>query len=588
MKSTILLLLIPFLSFSQELRSVSSIAELRNLDVNDSNIFYRNRQVFVSGYYAPNDGGGGWFLFVDTSTKVDNGGTIIKPYGDANGRFERIFDRDVNILWFGAKRDGSADVSSIINTALKVANPIKNNSYVNVYGYGNVIIPGGTYKMDGPIVIKNSVNILGEGSGMFPYQEVRFIYAGNTKGIVILADKQNAGARSVTLKNLFLRNFGQSTDSSAHGLFTNTRIIAENVAIENFGGDGFRFQTNDSGNANNSMLINCTGFYNAKNGLFLSGAESNNIGIYSCNFSTNGMCGVLDNSFLGNSYYNCHTAFNGVPFPSSYSKSWCTYNGKVYQAIKYPNHSGIEPTVNPNWKQYWVENSTAFATNTPAQWDAVSTYWITGSYVVTSTSATSNFYGDYSEGGQGANMLNQFSVAYGGDHGAIFASKDNIYLRPSASQLLLGGSGMKVADKDSANTFAGFSNTFGLQLGSTKAGHSITQFKYYESDRTTKLFTANSTGNQAFKIINNGYDPSKLGLTSLSKTGMLVFPYFSGFYMGNAVNGNQERNISASTAPPPTTGRAYGDFCLYIGTDTSIIGYRFVPPGVWKTLKAAN
>jgi hypothetical protein len=102
------------------------------------------------------------------------------------------------------------------------------------------------------------------------------------------------------------------------------------------------------------------------------------------------------------------------------------------------------------------------------------------------------------------------------------------------------------------------------------------------------LFAANSTGNQAFKIINNGYDPARLGVTSLSKTGMLVFPYFSGFYMGNAVNGNQERNVSASTAPPPTAGRAYGDFCLYIGTDTTIIGYRFVPPGVWKTLKAGN
>lgn len=588
MRSTIILLLIPFLSFSQELRSVSTIQELRTLDVNNSDVFYRYRQVYVSGYYAPNDGGGGWFIYVDTSKKEDNGGTIIQPSGDVIGRFERIFDRDVNILWFGAKRDGSADASDIINKALEVANPIRNNTYLNIYGYGNVIIPGGTYKMDKPIRINNSVSIIGEGSGMFPYQEVRLVYGGNVKGIVILADRRNAGARSIILKNLFLRNFGPSTDSTAHGIFTNTRIVAENVAVENFGGDGFRFQTNDSGNANNSMLVNCTGYYNARNGLFLSGNESNNIGIYSCNFSTNGMCGVLDNSFLGNSYYNCHTAFNGVRAASTYSKSWCTYNGKVYQAIKYPCHSGIEPTVSANWNQYWIENSTVFGTTSPAPWNAAATYWITGSYVVTSASATSNFYGDYSEGGQGANMLNQFSVAYGGTHGAIFASKDNIYLRPSASQLLLGGSGMMIPDKDSVNTFAGFSSTFGLQLGSTKAGHSITQFRYYESDRTTKLFTANSTGNQAFKIINNGYDPSRLGLTSLTKTGMVVFPYFSGFYMGNAVNGNQERNISASSSPPPTTGRAYGDFCLYIGTDTTIIGYRFVPPGVWKTLKAAN
>src|SRR6185436_5540479 len=112
----------------------------------------------------------------------------------------------------------------IINKALQIANPVRNNTYLNVYGYGNVIIPGGTYKMDRPIRISNSVSIIGEGSGMFPYQEVRFIYAGNTKGIVILADKRNTGARGIILKNLFLRNFGSSTDSSAHGIFTNTKI----------------------------------------------------------------------------------------------------------------------------------------------------------------------------------------------------------------------------------------------------------------------------------------------------------------------------------------------------------------------------
>lgn len=572
---------------------MSSISEMRS--ANPSTL-QPNQQVYLSGYYKPNDGGGGMFIWVDTSTKADNKGTIIRPTSipsSSPGRYERLYDRQVYVMWFGADRTGVNDAYPAVKAAYDAAKPMMNNSYITtLYGYGELIFSGGSYRMDSTLVITKSINIIGQGSGVFPDQEVRLRYKGNTRGISIIADTHNGGARGVNLINLYLRNYGISTDSLAHGIFTNTRIHVDNVSIDGFGGDGIHFRTNDSGNANNSVIMNSTCYYNARNGIFFSGNESNNIGVYSCNFQTNGMCGVLDNSFLGNQYFNVHTSSNGLRVASGYNKTWCVHDGKTYQSIKYPNHSNIEPGVDPNWKAYWIEND-IFNTVDPAVWNADSTYWITGSYVVSGAAATAMFTACYSEGGQGANMMNQFSMCIGGAHGAKFASNDNIYINPSTSQLIFrSGAGIKLYDRDSTKSFSGIHNTGGLQTGSEKTGHDITTFKYYESDRTTKLYVGNSTGNQSFKIINKSYDPARLGLTTLPRTGMLVFPNDRGFYMTDANNGSIERNfLSSKTAPPSTGQHAAGDWCLYTGIDTTIIGWKCTvtgTPGTWVLIKSGN
>lgn len=586
---SLILVFIWAFGFSQ----MSSISQMRSADHSS---LQPNAQIYLSGYYKPGDGGEGMFIWVDTSTKNDNNGTVIRPTSipsSSPGRYERLYDRKVYVLWFGADRSGVNDAYPAVKAAYDAAKPMTNNSYVSTfYGYGDLVFSGGSYRMDSTLIITKSINIIGEGSGVFPDQEVRLRYKGNTRGISIIADTHNGGARTVILKNLYLRNYGISTDSLAHGVFTNTRIHVDNISIDGFGGDGIHFRTNDSGNANNSVIMNSTCYYNAKNGIFFSGNESNNIGVYSCNFQANGMCGVLDNSFLGNQYFNVHTSSNGLRVATGYNKTWCLYNGKVYQAIKYPSHSNIEPEVNPNWKQYWVEND-VFNTTNPAAWHADSTYWITGSYVVSGAAATCSFLACYSEGGQGANMLNQFSMCLGGAHGAKFASRDNIYINPSAYQLVFNpGGGMKVYDRDSIKTFSGIHNTGGIQAGSEKAGHDITTLKYYESDRTTKLFVGNSTGNQTLKIINKSYNPALLGLTSLPRTGMLVYPYDRGFYMGDVNNGAIERNfISSKTGPPSSGQHAAGDWCWYSGIDTTIVGWKCTvtgTPGTWVLIKSGN
>lgn len=501
-----------------------------------------------------------------------------------------LCNAQVRITDFGADPTGVNFSDSALELALNANPPANTHWGVNQFGHGVVYFPRGVYSFSRCHTINFTVSLEGEGTGSFPYQEVQLKFYG-TGGFRIMASTDGYGAQRCSIKNMWLRNYGASTDSTADGIFTNTRIFIDNVACDNFGGNGLSFVTNDSGNANNSIVVNYTGYYNQKSGAFMSGEDCNNMVFYSCNFQANGMCGVLDQSFLGNMFYNCHTSSNGLRIASTYSKTWCRYNGVTYQAIKYPNQKGIEPTVTPGWQNYWVVND-AFHTVYPANWSADSTYWITGSYVVSGSASASSFFGCYSESGQGANNMNQFSMCIGGDQGAMFASQSNINIKATTNNLILNGDGLKNYDKDSTKTFSGLSNGFGVQVGSEKSGHSIMQWKYFESDRTAKLFADNSTGNQAYSIIGKGYNPSGLGITTLPRTGMVVFPYYSGYYLGDVNNGSQARNVLASRTTAPTSGtHAIGDFCLYMGSDSTIIGYRCIQagtPGTWKTLKAAN
>lgn len=90
--------------------TVNTIADLRKVPSQ-----YNNR-IFVLGYYARGDAGGGMY-FVDQSdfSSADNGGSII--VADDGARWKLSFTNMVNAHQFGAKDDGS-DATSFINNAI--------------------------------------------------------------------------------------------------------------------------------------------------------------------------------------------------------------------------------------------------------------------------------------------------------------------------------------------------------------------------------------------------------------------------------------------------------------------------------------
>lgn len=80
----------------------------------------RKTVVFLEGYYTSGDGGGGMLVWMGTSSKADNGGTVIQPgSAPATGRWER--GGDIDVRWFGAVGDGAADDRPALLKAIAAA-----------------------------------------------------------------------------------------------------------------------------------------------------------------------------------------------------------------------------------------------------------------------------------------------------------------------------------------------------------------------------------------------------------------------------------------------------------------------------------
>jgi hypothetical protein len=583
--------------------TVKNIAELK------ANAYYANGSkiksandrpvVFVSGYYNPNDGGGGQFYWDDTAIMNDNKGTIIKPTAVSGaGRWKRIFDREINILWFGAKKDHATDIIPALDSAIKAATRVATNNYndsAQSGGTGSVYIPGGTYYAASPIIINSSTIYLhGEGSGIWPFQETRINFAANVSGIIIR--QRNAAyfdARSVRVENMWLRS-GGGTDSTKDGFNTNTKVEIRNVAIEDFGGNGFAIVTNDSGNCNNSTFWECTSFYNAKHGFYFSGQESNNCKIYGGDISTNGQCGVYDNSFLGNTYYGVHVSFNGLRDASGYCKAWVKQGGKVYQAIK-NNFKAVQPTVTSGWENYWILNP-AVDTSVVCLYNVDSTYWITGAYVTPNDIASCTFFNCYSEGGQGMSQMNQFSFAIQGDHGAGFVPGKTGWLTKQGGHLDYRGQGFRVPDKDSSATYSGLSENFGLEIGTDKINATgKLQLKAVESDTVVRVFTGNDATSSRMYFPYRNLNAGNYGRTGTMAGGIPVIAQEGIFFVDhNGTNGytaSNKRMFSLANAMPSISAHGAGDFILNTGTDTTIIGWRILTggnPGTNRPIYSGN
>ncbi len=102
---------IPLDSFPQIVDSIAALKALANPGGAQSTYLVR-------GYYAPGDGGGGFFRWNQADATADNAGTVIAPALGA-GRWNRIFDQSgrVDWHWFGAKVDGVTNDKNAVQAA---------------------------------------------------------------------------------------------------------------------------------------------------------------------------------------------------------------------------------------------------------------------------------------------------------------------------------------------------------------------------------------------------------------------------------------------------------------------------------------
>jgi len=271
--------------------NVETIAALRT-DVNNIFLNADPKIVFVQGYYAANDGGGGIFKYDTASVAADDGFITIKPTANTGaGRWIAIFDdKVVNIRRAGAKGDNVTDDKAAIDKALTVNLP--------------VLIPNGDFFSTGGHTINDSQTLFGFGekSHVRTDTALRFFSIGNLCNVFNIQFEGSGKAAGLpfqtglfafgklqwTIYNCTFINFSGSPSQNGGGGI-------DVVALGALNQEGGRINNCRFDNNNSPMTLETRGEY---------------IVISNC-VSTNNTVGVC--SGAGNIYWsNCNFEKNGT------------------------------------------------------------------------------------------------------------------------------------------------------------------------------------------------------------------------------------------------------------------------------------
>ncbi len=205
---------------SSDLNFIEDIAALRLFEPETS-----TAQVYLEGYYAEGDGGGGHFYWDSTSTIADNGGTVIKPTSVSvisQGRWLRPKGSHLNVLWFGAKGDWNTtgtDNLDAFNRCLQASRLLWTNSQLeNVVGYTQgptIYVPTGVYYFSDTFHINRTITLAGESRAGGSFGPTAFIFPANTTGIKLASSTISYTINSITrASNVVTINIGDNITSA--------------------------------------------------------------------------------------------------------------------------------------------------------------------------------------------------------------------------------------------------------------------------------------------------------------------------------------------------------------------------------------
>lgn len=192
--------------------------------------------MFVAGYYAPGDGGGGNFYWDASATGADDGGaTIIPNTQPAQGRWRRVIDGPISIRWFGAKGTGASDTADLNRQAIMAAiaaAPIG----------GTVFMPTGTYLLTGTgehiLAVTKPVSLVGEGLGTVLKVATT---VGASTDIIHLVPNTNMGIEFARLEQFLIvpeagrpGRYGIHIDTNAPGSYV-SKLKVNRVYIQQLG-----------------------------------------------------------------------------------------------------------------------------------------------------------------------------------------------------------------------------------------------------------------------------------------------------------------------------------------------------------------
>jgi hypothetical protein len=401
--------------------------------------------------YLRESGREGLFVWssANNSTNIindPNQGVYVAPSSDAtgaSGAWVRKFSGAHNVKWFGAAGDGVTDDSAAFVAALAYLKATAVN-LVNTYykASGKLLIPAGHYYLGTTTIeISHTLTIEGEGGGAFGAgggAATKLRWADGTTGIRV-QEYNTSSASSVDaspfhltgaytmLRGLYLYGGYAGAESESHGIHTKTKVILDDVHVDNFAGDALYVHTSNGagspneGNSNCSRAYNCH-FRNCRDGLSITGGDANAWLFTACFFDYNRRWGVNDTSFLGNSYIGCHEDSNGItPNSASFGASVVSYSGNRYACVynQEANASVTAPSGTSADTAYWFYLSPG-AANTASlyipAWSGGMTLRAGGPMLLYNGNQNSAVWGNYTEGGQGPIQQTALGMVLGGSN----------------------------------------------------------------------------------------------------------------------------------------------------------------------------
>jgi Pectate lyase superfamily protein len=357
---------------------VRTINDLRNYNGTDEFLY-------VLGYHAQGDGGGGPFYFDTSSTERDDGGLVIQSNSALQGHWKRLYDAYLNVKWFGAKGDGVTDDGDAFNHAIDAAGPTDS-------AYGTTILvppaqPKRTYRLGNDLIINRNLILRGL-AGTGNYGASRLTLDDGKHIVIKNINPNNPGGRNgghSTLADLYIDSISDKwpeepdpdrpRETQANripnvpGVLMQATAHIEHCFIVGFSGHGIEivgaeYEKIDGNpnplneNSNGWSIRNSRSENNRGWGLYVHGYNTNGGVCMGLNCISNGEGGIWDSSFHG-----------------------CTYIGCLAEANLYPSNPGI-------------------------------------AYNIDGSRNRTTLIGCYSEGDLRPSFLQDLGIAIGGEHGA--------------------------------------------------------------------------------------------------------------------------------------------------------------------------
>jgi hypothetical protein len=380
-------------------------------DVAASNIPPFIQNIRSLSHSAPGDSGGASYVKVTASS------TPVGGVQSADGAYWKyVVEGPVRLEQFGGKADGVVDNYAAFNIAIQLGFV---GSVFSTYSPEIQLLPG-TYYFSQTLDLKTVIKIRGAGGADANLISAStMLFAPSICGIIVNHYNTlgqtgqvtpTTGADGSVFEGLQIASKGGSGRGN-HGLWMFARAVCRDVVINNFPGNSFNLDCAAGGanpveaNCNSWVLDHCIAQISGGHGLYVKGADANAGTAIAFECYGAGGCGILDASFLGNTYLGTEIDASGAN-----GLGVVSYSGNAYQLIS--STPGIGASTTPGTNNYiWYLIGTA--SGQPA-WSSSGNYEPECPVLIDGLNNTSMLYGTYIEGGNGYSHINGPGVAWGG------------------------------------------------------------------------------------------------------------------------------------------------------------------------------